>query len=196
MREANHFEIRKIQYFIPHFGIPREDHLTTKFRSVFNGSAEAENGLSINKVCYTGENLLSDLSGLILSWRKYKYVFISDIKQMFRQIRVHVDDQYYQAILWRFGKSQPIKDYLLETVTYGLVSSPYLAIRCLKQLAEDERLKFPLGASALYDEVYMDDTISGGYTLKESIKKLKELRDIVSWEDLSYISSYPMIVNY
>ena len=90
----------------------------------------AENGLSINKVCYIGENLLSDLSGLILSWRKYKYVFISDIKQMFRQIRVHVDDQYYQAILWRFDKSQPIKVYLLETVTYGLVSSSYLAIRC------------------------------------------------------------------
>ena len=63
-------------------------------------------------------------------------------------------------------------------------------------MAEDERLKFPLGASVLDDEVYMDDTISGGYTLEESIKKLKQLREICNLGGLSCISSYPMIINY
>lgn len=47
---------------------------------------------------------------------------------MFRQIRINVDDQIYQAILWRFNKSEPITVYFLNSVTYGLVSSPYLAI--------------------------------------------------------------------
>ena len=80
IREINSSEIAKCKYFIPNHGILREDHLTTKFRNVFNGSADASNGLLINKVCHTGENLLKDLTSLIISWRKYKFVFISDIK--------------------------------------------------------------------------------------------------------------------
>lgn len=100
--------IANIRYFLPHHGILREASQTTKLRAVFNGSAKAANNKSINDYLLPGLNLLPDLSEILLRWRKYAYVFVSDIKQMFRQIRVHSDDQKYQAILWRFSPDEPI----------------------------------------------------------------------------------------
>ena len=48
---------------------------------------------------------------------------------MFRKILVHEDDRKFQRILWRFDANEEVKSWSLNTVTYGMVSSPFLAIR-------------------------------------------------------------------
>ena len=63
----------------------------------------------------------------------------------------------------------------MQTVTYGMVSSPFLAVRVLRQLVFDEGQKFPLAVHVLIEETYMDDTLPGGRTLSEATKKEKEL---------------------
>lgn len=63
---------------------------------------------------------------------------LADIKEMYRQILVHPKDRELQKILWRTGGGDPVKEYQLNTVTYGLSCAPYLAIRTLQQLALDE----------------------------------------------------------
>ncbi|XP_044760939.1 uncharacterized protein LOC123318365 [Coccinella septempunctata] len=178
MREVKLNEVEKVKYFLPHHGVLKNVGNNLKLRTVFNGSARALNGLSLNDTLNSGANLLPDLSSLILRWLKYPLVFVTDVKQMFRQIRVHSEDQFYQAILWRFDPSEEIKIWLLETVTYGLICSPYLAIRVTRKLAEDEYHNFPLGAEILNREVYMDDATSGGYTLEEALRKQIELINI------------------
>ena len=55
-----------------------------------------------------------------------------------------------------------------------MVSSPYLAMRVLKQLANDERQKFPIAATVLDKETYMDDSLSGGHSFEEALKKRDE----------------------
>ena len=159
----------------PHHGVLKKHSLNPKLRTVFNGSAKDNNNISINDVLHTGANLLPDLAELLISWMKYRFVFVSDIKQMFRQILVHKADQKFQQILWRFNPNDKIQAWSLQTVTYGMASSPYLAIRVTKQLAIDEGHKYPLGAEILRTETYMDDTLSGGHTLNEASKKLADL---------------------
>lgn len=61
-----------------------------------------------------------------------------------------------------------MSDFRLNTITYGLASSPYLAIRILHQLAVDEGEDLPGAAEALRREVYMDDIVSGAPTLAEA----------------------------
>ncbi|XP_044760854.1 uncharacterized protein LOC123318300 [Coccinella septempunctata] len=175
MREVKLNEVEKVKYFLPHHGVLKNVGNNLKLRTVFNGSARALNGSSLNDTLNSGANLLPDLSSLILRWMKYPLVFVTDVKQMFRQIRVHSEDQFYQAILWRFDPSEEIKIWLLETVTYGLICSPYLAIRVTRKLAEDEYHNFPLGAEILNREMFMDDATSGGYTLEEALRKQIEL---------------------
>ena len=87
-------------YFTPHHGVLKKHSLIPKLRTVFNGSAKDDNNVSINDVLHTGANLLPDLAELLISWMKYRFVFVSDIKQMFRQILVHKADQKFQQIFF------------------------------------------------------------------------------------------------
>ena len=57
--------------------------------------------------------------------------------------------------------SEAVKEYRLKTVTYGTSSAPFLAIRALKQLAQDEGARFPLAAVCLLDHSFVDDIFSG-----------------------------------
>ncbi|XP_029167435.1 uncharacterized protein LOC114937932 [Nylanderia fulva] len=122
--------------FLPHHGVLRSSSTTSKIRVVFNGSARTGGGSSLNNWLLTGRNLLPSLADTLTRWRRHRYVFVADIKMMYRQIQLHRDDRDLQRILWTEGDE--VKEFQLNTVTYGLASAPYLAIRVLHQLANDE----------------------------------------------------------
>lgn len=81
-----------------------------------------------------------------------------------------------QRILWRFQPSDEIKEYTLNTVTYGLACAPFLALRTLRQLADDEGERFPRGAEVLRRDVYMDDILAGSSTIENFMVIQRQLR--------------------
>ncbi|XP_076655135.1 uncharacterized protein LOC143360306 [Halictus rubicundus] len=171
--------ISRAGYYLPHHGVMRESSTTTKLRVVFNGSKASSNGKSLNEFLLRGPNLLPNLADILLRWRRYALVFTADIEKMYRQIIVHPDDRKWQRILWRPAGKSSVVDYDLNTVTYGLTSAPYLAIRCLHQLAKVEAQRFPLGSGILLEEVYMDDVLTGADTPSEAKAKQRELRELL-----------------
>ncbi|XP_029155196.1 uncharacterized protein LOC114928280 [Nylanderia fulva] len=164
--------------YLPHHGVLRPDSTSTKLRVVFNGSSSLPNGDSLNRYLATGPNLLPSLADILLSWRRHRYVFATDIEKMYRQILVHPDDQCLQRILWRESSNDEVKEYWLSTVTYGLSCAPYLAIRTLRQLAEDEGHRYPKGALILLSDVYMDDILAGAETMEEAEVMIQQLKEI------------------
>ncbi|XP_015121338.1 uncharacterized protein LOC107044104 [Diachasma alloeum] len=135
-------------YYLPHHGVLREEAITTKLRVVFNASSPSSSGMSLNDILYSGEELQNDAM-FILTWmRRHRLVFGTDIVKMFRQIRNHQDDWDLQRILWIDENQQPVT-YQLTTVTYGLNCSPWLSLRVLQQLAEDEGHRFPAAVETL-----------------------------------------------
>ncbi|XP_071577710.1 uncharacterized protein [Temnothorax nylanderi] len=135
--------------YLPHHGVMRATSSTTKLRVIFKGSATVPSGASLNQHLMVGPNLLPALTDVLLRWRRHRFVFATDIEKMYRQIDVHQEDVDLLRILWRFDPREPILEYWLTTVTYGLACSPHQAIRTMHQLAEDERHRFPEGASVL-----------------------------------------------
>mgnify|MGYP004575736021 CR=1 FL=1 len=97
---------------------------------------------------------------------------------MYRQFLVSEEDRAYQNILWRDTKEQ-LKKYQLNTITFGLSGAPYLAIRCLKQLAQDEGHRFPKAAEILQRDFYVDDALTGAPTRKEAFALREELTQIL-----------------
>ncbi|XP_011868239.1 PREDICTED: uncharacterized protein LOC105562204, partial [Vollenhovia emeryi] len=85
---------------------------------------------------------------------------------MYRQVLLHEDDRRYQQILWR--KDDKIVTFQLNTLTFGVASSPFLAIHTLNQLADDERQEFPRAAEILKNHVYVDDLLTGAETIKDA----------------------------
>ncbi|XP_043604779.1 uncharacterized protein LOC122577510 [Bombus pyrosoma] len=155
-------------YYLPHHGVIKASSETTKVRVVFDGSAATSTGVSLNETLYTGPKLQEDLVDILLRFRLHQYVLTGDIEKMYRQFLVRPEDRRYQKIVWR-NENGEIEAYQLNTVTFGLSAAPYLALRCLKQLADDEGHRFPRASSALQRDFYVDDALTGADTKEESI---------------------------
>lgn len=103
-----------------------------------------------------------------------KFLIKSDIVKMFRQIKYHPDDTDSQKIVWRFNPNDALAIYRLLTVTYGTAAVPFLALRLLLQLVEDEHSRFPLGAEAIRQHSHMDDIFAGADDLNKAIGVQKQ----------------------
>jgi len=82
-------------------------------------------------------------------------------ENMFAGIQVSRPHTNYQRILWRKNENEPKLYFRLFTVSYGLALSPFLAVRVLKQLADDHRLEYPAASRAKSQDAYMDDIHTG-----------------------------------
>ncbi|GFS52748.1 uncharacterized protein TNCV_2995501 [Trichonephila clavipes] len=99
---------------------------------------------------------------------------------MYRQILVADEDQKYQQILWRNNSNENNSHaYKLKTVTYGLASASFLATRCIKQIALDNKDN-PNLSRTLQEEIYMDDLLSGSDTPINAISICKDIAHVLS----------------
>ncbi|XP_043471442.1 uncharacterized protein LOC122504407 [Leptopilina heterotoma] len=157
---------RLTTYYFPHHGINKEQSISTSLRVVFNGSSPTTSGTSLNSIPHTGPKLQKDISDVLLWVRKCRFIFSTDITKMFRQIKVDPDDWDFQRIL-RIDANNKEIPYQLTTVTYGTRSAPFLAVRVILQLIQDEGHRFPLAVPALLNGRYMDDIYGGSDNLSE-----------------------------
>ncbi|XP_050063173.1 uncharacterized protein LOC126552505 [Aphis gossypii] len=160
------------EYFIPHHAVVKRKENDIKIRVVFDASAPSSSGRSLNDCLATGSKLQTDIGDILLRCRFYKYIFIADIVKMYGQIFVRKEDRVYQHILWRRSPHEQVQEYELCTVTYGINSAPFLAIRCLLQLEQDNGPEFPLARQFLRSYTYVDDIIAGADT-REGILKVQ-----------------------
>ncbi|XP_045477626.1 uncharacterized protein LOC123682865 [Harmonia axyridis] len=142
-------------------------------------STPLANGKSLNDLLLTGPKLQADISTLLLRFRLHQFVFTADIRQMYRQILISPEQRDYQRIVWRFSKREPLQYYRLNTVTYGVSSAPYLALRTLHQLASDDGLRFPTARQVLLNEIYVDDILTGCSSESEALELRKQVQDLL-----------------
>ncbi|XP_076291065.1 uncharacterized protein LOC143214212 [Lasioglossum baleicum] len=166
--------------YIPHHAVIRDSSATTHLRVVFNASSLTSNGTSLNDHLLIGPKHQTDLPTIILRCRQYRYVLTSDITKMYRQILVDPQDVDYQRILWRSSPSEPIGHYQLLTVTYGTAPAPFLALRVLQQLIEDEGSQFPLATRVLQHHLYVDDCVFGAFEDSTLIEARNQLIALLS----------------
>ncbi|XP_063979923.1 uncharacterized protein LOC135163947 [Diachasmimorpha longicaudata] len=178
MTEINSSRLVDHGYYLPHHAVFKEGSLTTKLRVVFDGSAKTNTGFSLNDALHVGPTIQDDIFTLLSRFRFHRYVLTGDIEKMYRQILVRPEDRKYQRILWR-DDDGPVRTYELNTVTFGLASAPYLAIRCLHQLADDEQHQYPIGAMILKRDLYVDDLLTGAKNREEALIIRSELEKLM-----------------
>ena len=166
-------------YYLPHHGVFKPESTTTKLRVVFNASSVSVQGKSLNDILSVGPILQNDLVSLMMKWRFFQFVFNADITKMYRQILVHEEDTRFQRIIFRDSPDKEIQDFELKTVTFGVNCAPYLALRTLKQLAEDEEKRFPFGAKILRESMYVDDALVGGHSIELLLEARNQFVDIL-----------------
>lgn len=172
----------EVSYYIPHHAVVREASSTTKTRVVFDASMKTDygKGLSLNDVQYSGPAIQNELISILLNFRLHEYVMSADICKMYRMIRLSPDQRKFHRIFWRKNPSEELKIYELKTVTYGTASAPYLAIRCLHELADQNSKEFPEACKVIRKGFYVDDLLWGASSKEQLIKIQREVNKILA----------------
>nr|XP_018906994.1 PREDICTED: uncharacterized protein LOC109036994 [Bemisia tabaci] len=185
-------------YYCPHHGVLKESSSSTKLRVVFDASAKSSTGLCLNDILLNGQKLQKDIRHVLLHFRRHPIAISADIRQMYLQIELHPDDWFYQLILWRKDKNEPILTYALATVAFGIKSSPFHALRTLKKLAQDFGHRFPKAAAIILNATYMDDIQFGASTEEEAQGLIEELIGLLACGGFTmhkWFSSHPQVLS-
>lgn len=169
MQVATRAPIAGRTVYIPHHAI------TKKFRTVFDASFLNVKKISYNKLQMIGPKLQLDLQDQLLRFRKFKIAFLGDVEKMFRQVLIDSSQWDLQRIFWREKRSEPIREYWLKTVTYGMASSGYMSVRAMIQCARDNAGRFPLAAEAIEKCFYVDDGLMGAESVAQAIELAKQV---------------------
>lgn len=163
-------------YYIPHHPV---FNAASKIRVVFDASAKASSQLSLNQCLHTGPKLQLDILDILTRFRLHKYVFTADVCKMYRQILMRPEYRRFQHIFWRSSPEEELKEYQLNTVTYGVNCAPFLALRVLKDIADNECNGFPEVQDGLRYQTYVDDICLGADTEELLLKVQSELKAVL-----------------
>lgn len=115
-----------------------------------------------------------------MKWSSHPIVLIADVYKMYRQVKVAHADVDFQRVLWRDDPETEIKDYKLLRVTFGTASAPYLAVKSLQQVAQNEGSEFPLASVKVKTDFYVDDLMTGVETVEDGILLFDELNKLLT----------------
>ena len=135
-----------------------------KFRVVFNGAAKFQ-GHCLNDYLDKGPEHTSSLLGTILRFRKGPYAATADIKGMFYNVGLPLEDRDYMRFLWwqDGDPDRPIVECCLNHQVPGLTDSPSNSGYVLKRISKDNPTQASAAAcAAIDDNFYVDDMCLSG----------------------------------
>ena len=158
-------------FYLPMHSVTKQSSTTTKLRVVFDGGAVTTSGISLNKSLLVGPTLHPTLGAILMKFRTYPIAVSADISKMYREIELADADKDLHRFLWRATPQEPIQDYRMRRVTFGVSASPYLAVRTLQQTSVDHGQEHPHASYHICNSFYVDDLLAGA----ESVSKAVEL---------------------
>ena len=75
----------------------------------------------------------------------------------------------YHRFLWRGKPTDPVTDYRMTRVTFGIAGAAFLATNSLRHLAEENESELPLAAKVVKESFYVDDGLPSVETKQEAI---------------------------
>ena len=106
-------------HYITHHEVLKEESSTTPCRIVFNASANYC-GHSLNDYWAKAPDLLNNLMGILIKFRKEEVGYIGDIRKMYHTVRITMPDQQTHRFLWRdLNPEKKPEEYMMEVVSFG-----------------------------------------------------------------------------
>ena len=167
-------------FYLPIHGVHKSTSSTTKLRVVFDASARTSSGVSLNDTLSVGPMLHPPLERILLRFRTYRVALTGDIGKMYREILLSPPDQQLHRLLWRPQVDKAIQEYCMNRVTFGMASSPYLAVQTLQQASLDFGQEFPVAQQHLNQSFYVDDLLGGSDSVEGAVDLCTQLRSILT----------------
>ena len=167
-------------FYMPMHAVHKESSTTTKLRVVFDASAKTASGSSLNDILMVGPTVHSPLIDVLMRFRLHQIALTGDVSKMYRAIELAKSDRDYHRFVWRRNKTEPLKDYRMKRVTFGVSASSFIANMSVLQNSLDHLSKYPLAAAVVEKAFYVDDCLTGAETPEEAIRLRIELQELFS----------------
>ena len=169
-------------WYLPHHAV-EHPHKPGKLRVVFDAAAQFA-GVSLNNQLLTGPDLLRNLTGILLRFRKQDIAIAADIEEMYHQIKVQAKDQQSLRFLWRELDTRRKPDVYQMTVTiFGAKCSPASANYVLRRAAKEHCENNPecfAAVDAIHNNFYMDDVLYSCVNTHEAVVMQKEVTKLLA----------------
>ncbi|XP_015778928.1 PREDICTED: uncharacterized protein LOC107356819 [Acropora digitifera] len=167
-------------WFIPHHGI-YHPHKPGKIRVVFDCSARLK-GTSLNDLLMKGPDLTNSLLGVLT---RFRVAVMTDIQEMFHQVRVPECDRSFLRFLWwpNGDLSRGLIEYQMTVHLFGAVSSPACSNYALRKTADDNAQHFSCDVvNTIKRNFYVDDCLKSLPSVKDAITHVRELCSLLQRE--------------
>ena len=167
-------------FYLPMHAVRKEESTTTKLRVVFDASAKSSTGISLNDALLVGPTVHPPLIDVLLRFRTHRIALTTDVSKMYRAVELVPSDRDLHRFVWRNDPKEPLQDYRMTRVTFGVSASSFAANMAVKQNAKDYAMEYPLAAKSVQTSFYVDDGLTGANTVQEAIKLQQQLQDLFS----------------
>ena len=170
----------KDTFYLPMHAVRKEHSTTTKVRVVFDASAKSTSGVSLNDTLLVGPTIHPPLIDVLLRFRSHRIALTADISKMYRAIELTPSDRDLHRFVWRKSVKDPIHDYRMTRVTFGVSASSFAANMAVKQNALDFAMEFPNAAKVVDKSFYVDDCLTGADSITEAVALQTQLHSLFS----------------
>ena len=145
-------------YYISHQVALNPASKSTPVRVVFN-SSQVYRGFSLNSSWDLGPDVLNNLHGVLLRFRKDYCGGQGDIKKMYYMVRIKMDEQMMQLFVWQFTGEERLRTFCMTRLVMGNKPSGSLSQVALRQTSElnDNAEKYPVAHEAITEDSYVDN---------------------------------------
>ena len=163
------------RWYLPHFPVFNENK-PDKLRVVFDCAAKCKQK-SLNDYVMQGPEQTNNMVGILMRFRERPIAIQADVKEMFYQVRVNVQDRDMLRFIWhRDGLDQPPEEFRFTVHPFGGVWCPSIATYAMRQTAEDHKDDFPAEVvRAVKEDFYVDDFVKSLESTEEASNMVKQI---------------------
>ncbi|XP_055685297.1 uncharacterized protein LOC129791254 [Lutzomyia longipalpis] len=174
-------------WYLPHFAI--YNPAKGKYRIVFDCAAKSH-GKSFNDALMKGPDLLKPLPMVMGNFRRGRFAFTGDIREMFHRVYLRKIEMIYQQVFWRgMSRDKPPELYKLQVLTFGASCSPTLAAYVKNLNAKEFEKDFPDAVKGIVEYTYCDDYLGTADSIEEARQLINDIIhvnkaagfDVVNW---------------
>ena len=159
-----------IQNFIPWWIVWKDSSISTLCILVFDLLQIIDTGYSLNEIIAKGKNNMNKLVEIVIRWSIHKVAFHTDIQKMYNSVKLHEENWCLQRYIWQH-ELDPTKipeEKVIKTLIYRVKYSGNQAERSLRETAKLSQDGYSQINQIVSKDIYVDDCISGGKSVKET----------------------------
>ena len=97
---------------------------------------------------------------------------------MYRAVELVPPDRDYHRFIWRPNPGEPLTDYRMCRLTFGVSASSFAANMSVLQNALDSSKEHPLAFRVVENSLYVDDCLTGADTVEEAVRLQTDLQQL------------------